>query len=157
MHSFLQVFGCKSHLNWLPQMQFLNVNFGKPHLHFTAFCLALTHVVTLSEPLNSLGAPGEALDTALQPRDLTLAHQQRPRDLHKPEEVGDEKWKMRGKQTNRQDKLYSKTFSGIIIFWEKKSPLRDFTSAIKSLIAKYLDFKLKFYLRLKMFNFHRVS
>ena len=53
---------------------------------------ALTHVVSLSDPLDGVGPPGEALDSTLQPRDLTLAHQQPPRDLHKPEEVGDEKW-----------------------------------------------------------------
>ena len=74
-------------------MQFRNVNFGKPHLHLIYIILspfALTQIVSLSEPLDGVWAPGEALDPALQPRDLTLAHQQPPRDLHKPEVAGDE-------------------------------------------------------------------
>ena len=73
-------------------MQFRNVNFGKPlTVYIMLSPFALTQIVSLSEPLDGVWAPGEALDTALQPRDLTLAHQQPPRDLDKPEEAGDEK------------------------------------------------------------------
>ena len=73
----------------------------------------LTYVVSVPDPLDGVRPPGEALDPALQPRDLALAHQQPPRDLDKPEK--------RRKINKRQDKLYSETFSGIIIF-EKIPP-----------------------------------
>ena len=56
----------------------------------------LTYVVSVPDPLDGVRPPGEALDPALQPRDLALAHQQPPRDLDKPVKGG------KYKQTARQ-------------------------------------------------------